>query len=1837
MGRPVTIKILVEGGDSEKVVRRLTNAFEQTENAARRAAQASASVADKDVFARAAQTSRQFLNEMINSGGMRQYQEVLRQFSPQLRELQQHLKQGSFNQEDFNRRLSSMPPLLQKALRDVSTLGKGIQSFGEDAEKGSSGLQRMLIQADLAGRGIAFLTGKVADGWTEYKTFGKEISNVDTILADGSNVNKFRDGILQLPPALGSATELTKGLYQALSSGIKEQDALGFLAQSAKAAKAGVAEVKDTVDASTTIIASFNLEAKDATDIYDKMFETVKRGKVEMPQLAQSIGQVSAIASLAGVSLNELFAAVATSTLTNKPSVAIEGLRTALSNIIKPSEQAKDLAEQLGLEFSATALKSQGLAKFLENVSEKTGNSAEKLAVLFGDVQGFNIIASLAGSNAKQFAENLDAMGKASGNVDKAFQKQQQSLAVQFDNFTNRILKGLIGAFQSVEPAVRFILSALNLLLPVILAVTGAVVGLKLAWFLLNTQLFTTATAGIGNAIAALQLMWGALASVTAGTATLGTTLAVATGGLALIGAAVGLAIYYFSTMETAIDRANKVTLDSINANSQSLQNYRDLANEAQAVSQAQEGSTDRHEKLNAVIGKLEPATQAYIKALTDEKDQVKAVTEEIQGNLDVRKATLEATIRTTGEAILLANQQKAAETERVQSLNASIDTFNQMRQAIDAGKATAADFGRSSGDLKTDISLMSQSVLDANTNIENFTKSIGENEIKLIQAAKGLGLNNQQLQDFFRNLGYTDAQIQSLTIAYQNATNAANNTGKSVDNTTGAINDQTKAVFNLRQELGKLSGVYQEKIDVKVLDIVKAAKDKAEAAKMAREALKADAELKKAVEETKRIRENQKAAEDVFSPSERSGGARRTRTRLPNPAADFRRENRVITGNAEWDRFVYEFSAKYGVDPTLIFAQMSQESSFKRGAVSEKGASGLMQLMPATARRFGVKNIFDPKQNIEGGIKYMRFLLEKFEGNIALALAGYNAGEGAVMKYGNQIPPYKETQDYVKRISANYKRLKGGATGFEFGGNFSYERALEEQSDRLTEQAKRERATEALRMLRVGGVLPDSDVIQDIIRLRQDDAKKAGQVRPEGDAIRKELESQARSTGVGGGIEIEEQKSILETMRERFNLEEREGQYLLRKITIDKEVSVILEDQTLARKEAALQAEIDYKVLQQRNVAEEVTLALLEERNAQLQGIGDVERDLQVLRRQNADNQFVEQRRMLAAKREQYNLEKEISDLNDEIANGVINDALKIQAAYLRDILDLRNRETDAIIASNRAELELSRSMEISTNQIRARVLEHLAQQKTLSQSIGDGIIGVYDKLSAKIDENIEKMFSWAGAFSSLFTEPLKAIAKNRLTEITRNFLDKFFPGLGTEITKTNNPVARPIVDKIEESNKLLHQIALNTSGGRTGVGIPGGGGASGSNPYIYSATGDGSTRPRIVPGQPNGSGGFSWGNLKNFFSGKPGGIFGEQGFGNNVGTYGAIGAGAGFLGGMVGGRAGSFISNIGSGVAMGASIGSIIPGIGTAIGAAIGGGIGLLQSILGGDPKRKADKRENLPQLRQGFADSIKEFQQLIKDLDAAKINASDAETRATELRTAIQNGFNVSFQSKKYRRISQQEIKAQLAAIDKKPDGLAEQLKAAIIRRRDAEEFKNKFTATFADGVWMDKGFRNQYEGFKRRNGMMPGTWTGKDYIQALIAEKEMVLNPMQQARVIQVTGFDPFAYADIPNYQKTPEQQPPVRMARGGVVGSTALNVQPASSSSSGTFVIEELHLHVNSKIGVNETTAAEIVNVGIKTPDNQKAVVNSVRVHIDETGVTSDGVGRDLEKAKAKNK
>lgn len=141
-----------------------------------------------------------------------------------------------------------------------------------------------------------------------------------------------------------------------------------------------------------------------------------------------------------------------------------------------------------------------------------------------------------------------------------------------------------------------------------------------------------------------------------------------------------------------------------------------------------------------------------------------------------------------------------------------------------------------------------------------------------------------------------------------------------------------------------------------------------------------------------------------------------------PDAVGEEWKERGWSSGSSLIDLHIRKNATRFGIDPYLVFLVIEQESHFHPRIVSPKGAQGLMQLMPGTARRFGVSHPYDAAENIRGGTQYLKELMTMFNGRVDLALASYNAGEGRVLDYGNRVPPFKETRDYVKRISSRYR-----------------------------------------------------------------------------------------------------------------------------------------------------------------------------------------------------------------------------------------------------------------------------------------------------------------------------------------------------------------------------------------------------------------------------------------------------------------------------------------------------------------------------------------------------------------------------------------------------------------------------------------------------------------------------------------------------------------------------------------------------------------------------------------------------------------------------------------------
>ena len=284
--------------------------------------------------------------------------------------------------------------------------------------------------AALVGAGVGLVAAVTNAGALE-----KRLAEVATISKDvANNIKGFSQEIGRLSVATRTDTSLlAEGLYQTISSGITDtSDAFKVLETSANAARAGLTSVDVAVDAVTSAINAYGLEASDANRISDAYFKTVEQGKLRFEDIGRSIGKVAPLASQLGVGLEELLAAGAALTLTGKSlSESFTGVRGAMVAILKPSSEAADLAAELGIDFSAAALKTKGFEGFLKDLAVQTGNDVEILGKLFGEVEGLQAVLSLTGNQAETFSRSLKSIENAAGATNAAIEIQNNTFASQ--------------------------------------------------------------------------------------------------------------------------------------------------------------------------------------------------------------------------------------------------------------------------------------------------------------------------------------------------------------------------------------------------------------------------------------------------------------------------------------------------------------------------------------------------------------------------------------------------------------------------------------------------------------------------------------------------------------------------------------------------------------------------------------------------------------------------------------------------------------------------------------------------------------------------------------------------------------------------------------------------------------------------------------------------------------------------------------------------------------------------------------------------------------------------------------------------------------------------------------------------------------------------------------------------------------------------------------------------------------------------------------------------------------------------------------------------------------
>ncbi len=298
-------------------------------------------------------------------------------------------------------------------------------------------------------------------------TFNQNMAQVSTLLDDTSGMDKLTQSVRDLSKEYGSNVNVNaKALYDIISAGAtKSADAISELDAANKLALGGKTDVSTAADGLTSALNAYNLTAKDAGNVSDAFFVAVKAGKTTVAELSASIGQVAPIANTAGVSLDQLLSGIAAITASGvKTPAAITGIRAALVNIIQPSAQAQKLANELGIEFDAQALKAQGLQGFLNNVARATGGNVSQMSQFFSSVEGLNAALTLTGAGAGKFTDTLDAMQSKAGQTDKAVAKMMDTPAARQARFISAIDDMAISLGDATTAAKPLITAATDLI-----------------------------------------------------------------------------------------------------------------------------------------------------------------------------------------------------------------------------------------------------------------------------------------------------------------------------------------------------------------------------------------------------------------------------------------------------------------------------------------------------------------------------------------------------------------------------------------------------------------------------------------------------------------------------------------------------------------------------------------------------------------------------------------------------------------------------------------------------------------------------------------------------------------------------------------------------------------------------------------------------------------------------------------------------------------------------------------------------------------------------------------------------------------------------------------------------------------------------------------------------------------------------------------------------------------------------------------------------------------------------------------------------------------------------
>lgn len=583
---------------------------------------------------------------------------------------------------------------------NTQSVGSMMQTVGDKVSKVSLAIAGAVTATSV--KGWMTLEDEMANVATIADTSEKSLSDLTAEAIEASNVT----GV--------AAAEIAKAQYQAISANVATAESTGLVANAAKAAKAGVSDVTTVIDGATSIINGWGIAIGESEAVFDKLLKTQQRGKTNIGELASSIGQVTGLAPQLNMSLDETLAAVGAITQSgNSTSTALNGLKAVMSSVIKPTAEAKEEAERLGLQFDAAAIKSKGFTAFLADVVEKTGGSEDSLAKLFGSVEGLSQIMLLGGSAAGMYADILDDLGSSAGTLNTMFEERTASSAQRFSMALNKINNASISLGQSMAPLINYAADSTEKFADAIQGMSA-----EEAQSVINTALWI---AGISKGISVLGSLVKNATAVGTAIKALGRLLSpggAVIGGIALAGTAI-------AGLSALTKRFSAEAVLDISVDDSELENYRvdthTLEDPVAIVAKAKleidrnlsdystdvtgwlsDGERETKEELNSYVNRLnsiiEKAYTSVSEFQTQKKEELDAqlaagliTPEEYSASLETlqgQAAEMEGELTTAADAVIsyvttLVEGNKKITDDEISQLNSLLEALNSTSSAV--------------------------------------------------------------------------------------------------------------------------------------------------------------------------------------------------------------------------------------------------------------------------------------------------------------------------------------------------------------------------------------------------------------------------------------------------------------------------------------------------------------------------------------------------------------------------------------------------------------------------------------------------------------------------------------------------------------------------------------------------------------------------------------------------------------------------------------------------------------------------------------------------------------------------------------------------------------------------------------------------------------------------------------------------------------------------------------------------------------------------------------------------------------------------------------------------